>query len=190
MKKLKYKSGYINIESAAGRARAYRAFRDSKKSQIIHQHKLKELGDLQDAYEAWRKNRTTANRKAFKEAFGKFFNYDYETKKQSSWEYGRIKSIGGTMSMSAEIRFFEKEGEYSEWSDLPKYNIIRDFNQFLATYATKKSIFDEWEIMAKFDAFVGDTDSGWTRRFMEKIGVSNDISREEFYNWLWKLKVR
>lgn len=178
----RYKSGYINIESHSGRIKAYQSYMRSKKSQIVDQRDLIAYSRMEVAYRSWKIQKTKAARNYFKLAFGDFFGFDFGTKKQSHHRQGLIKQISGFSAISAEIIYYEKKKKKAG------YNMINDLQTFLATYEFNETNKDLIAIMDNFSAFVNDTDTGWTRRAMEKLGIGADVSRDEFYKWLWEIK--
>lgn len=174
-----YGAAYINIETHKGRTQAFSYLIKSRKINRFSVQSLLLLDKANKAYRIWKKTKSKTARKRFERTFNKLYGYNPKKGTQTNLEVGVIKNIGGTKSLSFEtVRYRRIKSNYSD------YNMIRDFESFMSIYGANTNILADMGVMSNFDAFVNDTDTGWTRRTMEKMGISSEVSSSEFYEWL------
>ena len=177
-----YGASYVNIENFTGQKIVFREFRKSKKVENLSMYSKVNFLKANDAYRIWQKTKSKTARNRFMRAFNKLYGYDKRKKVQYNSEAGKIKNIGGVKSISTQrTRYRTNKKAYAD------YNSIRSYEAFLANQAVNQSVLKEHNLIGKMNqmsAFLNDTDTGWTRRVMEKIGISDEISIDEFHSWL------
>lgn len=176
---------YINVDTHKGRTQAFSYLIKSRKINRFSVQSLLLLDKANKAYRIWKKTKSKTARKRFERTFNKLYGYNPKKGTQTNIEVGKIKKVGGVNALSFEVVRYRKVKK-SSYSD---YNIVRDFETFLMNYSNNMEVLLDMGVMSNQDAFLNDTDTGWTRRVMEKLGISSEISSEEFYTWLETAKV-